>query len=470
MLAAAPAQAFASESYAAWSGYSLATLRGASELIRCQACDGYAADTDGDGAVDRVTITIQTPSNDLRQFTFASTRTGRPLEPGIYRGATRDDVEGRPQMLLGPVDICYINSTAGAFEILHAEYDTTGAVPRVVSFWARFELRCNGEFYPFKGEVAFNVPDLPRVAHVQPSANAKSLNIYGERIESATSLVVDGLPATFKIDADGGIKARVSRLSTGRHDVRVGGPNGYLSPPFAFYVGDDPPFAKGSFKLDSDPGDLIGNGGTYRFKNKPMVVSTQLDLDGRPHEISIGVITDEKSFSVSVTSEKMGAPLAIGSYRDAERHPFEDIGKPGMGISASDRPSCNEILGNFAITSYGLDDRLLARVRWISLDFDLHCDGNAAGLRGSTRMVGPEPVVILAASYSSAARTLQVRATGLTRDVELWVDGQRLGPTTIEGDVLELSNVTLGAGQHLISVFRNDVLRYDFSQPWLVTL
>jgi len=85
-------------------------------------------------------------------------------------------------------------------------------------------------------------------------------------------------------------------------------------------------------------------------------------------------------------------------------------------------------------------------------------------------MVGPEPVVILATSYSAASRTLRVRATGLTRDVELWVDGQRLGPTTIEGDVVVLSNVTLGAGQHLIGIYRPDVLRYDFSQPWLVTL
>lgn len=470
MLAAAPAQASAGESYAAWSGYSQVTLRGAHELIPCQECGGYAADLDGDGAVDRVEISIQTPSNVLRKFTFASTRTGRPLEPGIYRGATPDDVSGRPQMLLGPVDICYSSSGAGSFEILYAEFDTTGAVPRVVSFWARFELRCNGEIYPFKGEVALNVPDLPRVAHVRPSANAKSLNIYGERIESATSLVVDGLPATFKLDAAGGIKARVSRLSTGRHDVRVGGANGYLSPPFSFTVGDDPPFAKGSFQLDSDPGDLIGNGGTYRFRNKPMALNTMLDIDGYPNEISIGVITAEKSFDVTVTSEKMHAPLAVGEYRDAARHPFEAEGKPGIGISASDRPGCNEILGNFTITSYGLDDRLLARIRWVSLDFDLHCDGNPAGLRGSTRMVGPEPVVILATSYPAASRTLRVRATGLTRDVELWVDGQRLGPTTIEGDVVVLSNVTLGAGQHLIGIYRPDVLRYDFSQPWLVTL
>lgn len=468
-LALTPRPAFAAETYAAWSGYTPETIRGGAELLACESCSAEASDTDGNGRVDRVSVVVTPSRGAAGYFTFGA-GTGRDLEPGLFTRATLDETPGRPLLRFTAFDVCS-SREAAAFEILDAKFDTTGETPRVVSFLARLEVKCALEPFPFKAVVSYEAPELPEIVSAEFAAASRTVRVYGPRVETASSLLVDGSAVAFKVDAGGGLVAKRQRLGAGTHEVQVGGPDGYVSPPYAVVVGDDPPFAKGSFRAKSDPGEFVGRGETYRSGKAPIGFRAQIGFDsGLPETLGFGYTKGTTGIGIEFSTAKTGAPFAEGFYPNAMRIPFEEAGHPGMDASSGGR-GCNMVAGQFTVTDYGVDTlHGLPRVRWAAVDFEHFCEGGPLGLRGSVRYVAPDPVVIIGAGYSAGERTLRVRATGLEPDVDLYVDGQRLGPVRLDGDTLVLGNVDLGPGRHLVAVYVGTSTRFEYSQPWVFTL
>jgi hypothetical protein len=81
-----------------------------------------------------------------------------------------------------------------------------------------------------------------------------------------------------------------------------------------------------------------------------------------------------------------GAPLIPGTYENAERWPFQSPVRPGLDVSGSGR-GCNRLSGRFAILeiAYGSSGDIVR----FAADFEQHCEGNTAALRGTVRYVKP---------------------------------------------------------------------------------
>jgi hypothetical protein len=78
-----------------------------------------------------------------------------------------------------------------------------------------------------------------------------------------------------------------------------------------------------------------------------------------------------------------GTSLVRGEYSGATRAAFAEPGTPGLEVSGNG-VGCNTLTGHFTV-----HDVVFAPgdvVRALSVDFEQHCDGEAAALRGSVRL------------------------------------------------------------------------------------
>ncbi len=442
------------------SGFTTGLVRGGAELISCDDCAAEATDTDGDGRVDRVRVSVAPETGNV--LTFAAGR-GRAIEPGIYRGAWHYPPGDGPTLQVGVSTVC-LGDAPGAFEVLRADFDTSVEPVAVRSFLVRFALRCSGEAWPFLGTLGVGDVDVPVIAWAGYTPGSGTLRVYGERIESAVSLTIDGTPVTFKRDARGGLKAKVRGLSPGSHELRVGGADGYVSPPFVVYS-DVPPFSKTTFVARSDEGDMLGGGKRYRFSNPDVGLFTYFDAESRFRGFGLSVFGPSESFGLQVAAPESSPRLVVGSYPNASYSPSTD--QAYMYASGVSPFSC-QTLGQFTISDLAVADAgLVEYVRWLRLVYDVHCEGHEAGLHSTLEYVAPEPLRIIGARYSPESRTLRVRGTVLLPDADLYLDGQLLGSTRLDGDALVLENVSLRPGRHAVAVNTVSRTRYVYSQPWV---
>ncbi|MDQ6946393.1 MAG: thrombospondin type 3 repeat-containing protein, partial [Actinomycetota bacterium] len=79
---------------------------------------------------------------------------------------------------------------------------------------------------------------------------------------------------------------------------------------------------------------------------------------------------------------RSGAELTPGPYEGATRYPFQSPSTPGLDISGSGR-GCNTLTGRFDVLEavYGAD----GSVQRFAANFEQHCEGAAAALRGNVR-------------------------------------------------------------------------------------
>jgi hypothetical protein len=429
-----------------------------------QSATAEAADTDGNGRVDFVQVDFVLAGGYPRRYGFGAPD-GRDLEPGQYLHAQRYETPDRPYLDFSNSGVCI--EFDGAFEILHAEFDTTGERPVVRSFVARMSVRCSDAPWPYFGIVAYEAPEVPQISGAVYASESATLRVYGQRIEMATQLVVDNAFVAFVVDGDG-LKARRVRLDPGPHEIRVVGPDGSTTLPFTF-DSRPAPFARSSLTVRSDPGEYIGHGERYRYKNATgMYLQAGTDDFEAPVYLSFVLpATGIGPWRLDFSSNQLSAPLAIGRYDDVERAAFASPGHAGMDVSSVGR-GCNTIAGTFTIGDYLVEtSRGLPKVRWVAVDFEQHCEGRPEALRGKLRYLGLE-TTILGATYSPQTRELRVRVKDLTEETVLYVDGQQLGPTTREADVLVLRNVDLTSGVHAIAAAILSGPGLGYSQPWIL--
>ena len=77
---------------------------------------------------------------------------------------------------------------------------------------------------------------------------------------------------------------------------------------------------------------------------------------------------------VEFSSKGLAAPLAVGHYPNAQRHPFEQPGHPGLTVSAASQ-GCNKVCGWFAIDSISIDQQGLKDIKAIFAR-DCECSGS----------------------------------------------------------------------------------------------
>jgi hypothetical protein len=83
-------------------------------------------------------------------------------------------------------------------------------------------------------------------------------------------------------------------------------------------------------------------------------------------------------WDLDFATERIGGPLRVGSFVDAQRAAFADTGHPGIDVGG-DGVGCNTISGSFEITevTYSFD-----AIATFSATFEQHCDEQPPALRG----------------------------------------------------------------------------------------
>ena len=146
-----------------------------------------------------------------------------------------------------------------------------------------------------------------------------------------------------------------------------------------------------SLRIESEPGDFIGDGkryyhrpsdGTFSSALWGAVTGTAVDITFRPPTFPFG-----ENWRLAFAAPG-GAPLTVGTYSGAAAHPFQAADVPGLNISGMGR-GCNSITGSFVVHEVTYTGDTVTAL-WVT--FEQHCDGQEAALRGDLRYNASAPV------------------------------------------------------------------------------
>ena len=133
-----------------------------------------------------------------------------------------------------------------------------------------------------------------------------------------------------------------------------------------------------SLNMTSDPGDYIGQGRTWSHAPP----ADRITVSGTRQLISFRMDTDAE-FSGGWWTTDFAAPpgqeLAAGASYEAKRYPFND-GMAGFDHSGNGR-GCNTLTATFTIHELTFDPD--GTLRSFRADFEQHCEGGEAALRGT---------------------------------------------------------------------------------------
>jgi hypothetical protein len=139
----------------------------------------------------------------------------------------------------------------------------------------------------------------------------------------------------------------------------------------------------------SEPGDFIGQGQTFNRTYTPS--SDQFfNVTASPSYVTftLGTVTGSDATNTFTTitlgTNRLGTPLEVGTYLDAERAPFASQGRPGLDVTFQNR-GASTLTGQFTVHSVSFFfDASLGRQVLGSLDvsFEQHYSGNPPALFG----------------------------------------------------------------------------------------
>ncbi|HWE65438.1 MAG TPA: choice-of-anchor D domain-containing protein [Acidimicrobiales bacterium] len=137
----------------------------------------------------------------------------------------------------------------------------------------------------------------------------------------------------------------------------------------------------------SEPGDYVGQGGTFAFTS--VTVASQGN-----GEIDFNVNNAGDQFTVTIAAPT-GQILKPGAYNDIQRTPFRAAGFPGLDVYGDGR-GCNQDVGSFTVYDATYDTK--GNVVSFAVQFFQHCEGFYSALMGNL-------------SYNSSVAIPQLPAT-----------------------------------------------------------
>ena len=139
-------------------------------------------------------------------------------------------------------------------------------------------------------------------------------------------------------------------------------------------------------RFSGDRGDYISGGRHYDFNRTNALLSFDTNFDN-------GVtarIDGDQYFTLDFAAPG-NQRLVVGAYENAQRFPFQDADRPGLSLSGDGR-GCNTLSGRFDVLQavYRAD----GTPAMLAIDFEQHCEGSVAALRGQLRLdsrIGGDP-------------------------------------------------------------------------------
>lgn len=267
---------------------------------------------------------------------------GAQIAPGAFEGATRYPFEsptGPGLSISGSGRGC--NTLTGRFDVLELATDANGVLTR---FAADFEQHCEGKVAALRGSIRWN-----SLLPATDTADADADGVVDQQDNCRSVANAD------QVDSDGNEVGDACDAGT------------YL-------------------RFRSDKGDYIGQSLTRTwFPADGTFVASRTYGDTSNVQINFNGGT---SANWSLIFNTPAEVLTPGTYTGATRFPFQSPTKPGLSVSGSGR-GCNTLTGTFTVHEavYNADNS----VARFSADFEQHCEGKAAALRGSVRYQASPP-------------------------------------------------------------------------------
>lgn len=135
--------------------------------------------------------------------------------------------------------------------------------------------------------------------------------------------------------------------------------------------------AAGTFiYLESEPGDFVGRGRSYRYNQSDSILTFR-ELHSDLDIVVDGYEDWHANFDVMSSIDR----LEPGFYGNLQRYPFHNPAKGGLTWSGEGR-GCNRLDGWFAVDEVVYDGDTL---QLVELRFEQHCEFDAPALRGALR-------------------------------------------------------------------------------------
>jgi hypothetical protein len=134
--------------------------------------------------------------------------------------------------------------------------------------------------------------------------------------------------------------------------------------------------------LESEPGDWVGQGGTYLYTPADAVIT----IDDFGSRLNADVNGDE-SWNGQFQGMNTLMRIEAGYYGDLQRYPFHNPVKGGLSWSGEGR-GCNTLTGWYVVDSVTYNGDSL---EGIDLRFEQHCEGGGPALNGRIRWDVNEP-------------------------------------------------------------------------------
>lgn len=130
-------------------------------------------------------------------------------------------------------------------------------------------------------------------------------------------------------------------------------------------------------RYTSTPGDWIGLGGSAHYTLGDGTWSASLSDDRQMIEVRFDA--GGATWWTLNLAAPAGDSLAVGSYENAARWPFQGTAQPGLDFSGSGR-GCNELSGRFVIHDLAIDHA--GELHRLHVSFRQHCESGTSYLDG----------------------------------------------------------------------------------------
>lgn len=129
-------------------------------------------------------------------------------------------------------------------------------------------------------------------------------------------------------------------------------------------------------QFNSDGGDYVGGGSSMRYTPTDGSISASTN-----YRSGVSVLFSGGTQWTLNFGPPQGTPFVAGTYTDAQRFAFAAPDSPGMDIYGSGR-GCNTLTGQFTVLEALVTNNQVGR---FAADFEQHCEGATAALRGQVR-------------------------------------------------------------------------------------
>lgn len=311
-------------------------------------------------------------------------------QPGTYDGATRYPFNSPTQPGLSiDGDGRGCNRLGGSFEVIESQFSGSGQLLRLA---VDFVQHCEFAAAALYGAVRIN-SDIPLDQAGPHASVGRRQFVYGGEVVgldgsgsySRPSSVLqyqwtqdEGTPVTLQGGASALVTFTAPYVAPGgetlKFELQVTDSSGRRdTEPLEVRVlsKSDPQTA---IYFVSDAGDWVGAGRTFRLLPSDGDITIGANFRGGASLSFYGDTWYNLDFGPAE-----GVPFQVGAYDGAQRFSFADADRPGIDINGDGR-GCNTVTGRFDVRQL-VRNAAGATLRFF-VDFEQHCEGGVAALRG----------------------------------------------------------------------------------------